>query len=191
MSQAVRRFGSSLARMGFKKGDVLGLVSPNVPEFPIAMFGAAGVGMPVALVNPAYTPGKYYTWISMWMLHVLKRFAFCLLPFPEEIARQMNLVGAKAIFGVSVMADHLKQVAQLCPSIQKVILLGPNQEGCASYQEMMQDTGDLFNDNIDVSNLIDSKLKPTIKLLLQLNGICADRSWRRYFFASSLQRHFW
>ena len=130
MSQAVRRFGSSLVRMGFKKGDVIGVVSPNVPEFPIAMFGAAGVGMPVALVNPTYTP--------------------------DEIARQMTLVGAKAIFGVSVMADHLKQVAQRCPTIQKIIVLGPNQEGCASYQEMMQDSGDLFNENIDVIKYLEN-----------------------------------
>jgi acyl-CoA synthetase (AMP-forming)/AMP-acid ligase II len=46
--------------MGFSKGDVMGVVSPNVPEFPIAVFGAAGAGMPVALVNPAYTAGMCF-----------------------------------------------------------------------------------------------------------------------------------
>lgn len=59
MTQAVRRFGSALTRMGFRKGQVMGLVSPNIPEFPIVTYGSAGVGMPVALVNPAYTPGKW------------------------------------------------------------------------------------------------------------------------------------
>lgn len=58
MSKAVRRFGSALIRMGFQKGHVLGIITPNVPEFPIVMFGAAGNGMPVALVNPIYTPGE-------------------------------------------------------------------------------------------------------------------------------------
>lgn len=62
----------------------------------------------------------------------------------------MNLVGATAIFGVSAMADHLAQVAKLCPTIRKVILLGPSQDGFASYQDMLKDSGDLFNDNIDV-----------------------------------------
>lgn len=57
MSQAVCRFSSALTRMGFSKGEVMGVVSPNVPEFPIAVFGASGAGMPVALVNPAYTAG--------------------------------------------------------------------------------------------------------------------------------------
>lgn len=53
----IRRFGSALTRMGFQKNEVFGIVSPNVPEFPIVLNGASGVGMPVALVNPLYTPG--------------------------------------------------------------------------------------------------------------------------------------
>lgn len=58
MAQLVRRFGSSLARMGLKRGEVLGLVLPNMPEFPIALLGAAGMGMPVTTVNPIYTIGE-------------------------------------------------------------------------------------------------------------------------------------
>ena len=40
-----KKFGSALLRMGAKKGDVLGMVVPNIPEFPIAFLGAAGVGI--------------------------------------------------------------------------------------------------------------------------------------------------
>ena len=69
----------------------------------------------------------------------------------DEMARQMNLVGAKVLYGVAPMADTLRQVAQQCPSIEKIVLFGPNQEGFVSYTEMMQDSGDLFNDNLDVS----------------------------------------
>ena len=53
----IRRYASALTRMGFKKGEVMGIVSPNVPEYPIALLGASAVGMPAALVNPIYTPG--------------------------------------------------------------------------------------------------------------------------------------
>jgi hypothetical protein len=63
----------------------------------------------------------------------------------------MTLVGATALFGVAEMTETLKAVAQLCPTIQRVILLGPTQEGCVSYQDMMQDSADMFNDTIDVS----------------------------------------
>ena len=65
----------------------------------------------------------------------------------------MNLVEATALFGVSEMAETLKAVAKLYPTIKRVILFGPNQEGCVSYQEMMQDSAELFNDTIDVSLL--------------------------------------
>ena len=30
-----KKFGSALLRMGAKKGDVIGLVLPNIPEFPL------------------------------------------------------------------------------------------------------------------------------------------------------------
>ncbi len=57
--QLIRRYASALPRAGFKKGEVMGMVSPNVPEFPIALLGASAAGMPVALVNPTFTPGVY------------------------------------------------------------------------------------------------------------------------------------
>ncbi len=125
MRQLIRRFGSALTRMGFQKGQVFAMISPNVPEFPIVMYGAAAVGMPVSLVNPAFTA--------------------------EEMGRQLASVGATALFGVAPMAETLKKVAQLCPTIRHVILLGPPQEGFVSFQQMAQDAGDLFDDNLDAS----------------------------------------
>jgi 4-coumarate--CoA ligase len=44
--------------MGCRRGDVLGIILPNVIEYPMALYGAAGVGMPVALINPMCTVGK-------------------------------------------------------------------------------------------------------------------------------------
>jgi acyl-coenzyme A synthetase/AMP-(fatty) acid ligase len=55
--QLIRRFGSALTRMGYKKGEVFGIISPNIPEFPIVLYGASGAGMPVSLVNPTFTAG--------------------------------------------------------------------------------------------------------------------------------------
>ena len=57
MRQLIRRFGSALTRMGYKKGEVFAIISPNIPEFPIALYGASGAGMPVSLVNPTFTAG--------------------------------------------------------------------------------------------------------------------------------------
>jgi len=61
-----KQFGSALIRMGAKKGDVLAMVVPNIPEFCIAFFGACGVGVTLTTMNPTYKPG---TQISINTLH--------------------------------------------------------------------------------------------------------------------------
>ena len=66
------------------------------------------------------------------------------------MARQLTAVGATVIFGVAPMAEIFQKVAQMCPSIRQVILLGPPQEGFVCFQQMLQDSADLFNENIDV-----------------------------------------
>ena len=58
-----RQFGSALLRMGAKRGDVLGMVVPNIPEFPIAFLGAVGVGVTLTTMNPTYKPGICYIYI--------------------------------------------------------------------------------------------------------------------------------
>ena len=67
------------------------------------------------------------------------------------MARQLTAVGATVIFGVAPMAEILQKVAQMCPAIRQVILLGPPTQGFVCFQQMLQDSGDLFNENIDVS----------------------------------------
>ncbi|XP_046443350.1 probable 4-coumarate--CoA ligase 1 [Daphnia pulex] len=134
MRQLIRRFGSALTRMGYKKDEVFGIISPNIPEFPIVLYGASGAGMPVSLVNPTFTA--------------------------EEMARQLSAVGATALFGVAPMAETLKQVAGLCPAIRHVILLGPPQEGAVCFQQMVQDSGDLFNETPDINVKEDVFLLP-------------------------------
>jgi 4-coumarate--CoA ligase len=52
-----RKFGSALIDMGGKRGDVLGMVVPNIPEFPIAFLGASYVGVTLTTMNPTYRPG--------------------------------------------------------------------------------------------------------------------------------------
>jgi acyl-CoA synthetase (AMP-forming)/AMP-acid ligase II len=43
--------------MGFQRGETFGMLLPNIPEYPVTLLGASGIGMPVALINPSYTAG--------------------------------------------------------------------------------------------------------------------------------------
>lgn len=108
--------------MGFKQGEVFGMILPNLPEFPIILLGAAGIGMPVTTVNSTYTV--------------------------EEIARQLQLSGATVVVTIPELAGTLRQVAQQCPEIRRLLVVGKPEEGFASLEEMLQDNGDLFDDNI-------------------------------------------
>jgi len=49
---------TGLAGLGLRKGDVLALVLPNVPEFVVAFHAAATLGAIVTPVNPTLTPNE-------------------------------------------------------------------------------------------------------------------------------------
>jgi long-chain acyl-CoA synthetase len=50
------RFATALARMGIVKGDRVGVMLPNCPQYIIAVFGILRLGAIVVNVNPLYTP---------------------------------------------------------------------------------------------------------------------------------------
>jgi len=117
-----RKFGSALLRMGAKKGDVFGMVLPNIPEFPIAFLGAAGVGVTVTTMNPTYRP--------------------------EEIAKQMDTSGTKYVITIGMFLQNIKQAADIYGGIEKIIVLGMDDvpSPCVSFQDMIiGDDGSLYD----------------------------------------------
>jgi acyl-CoA synthetase (AMP-forming)/AMP-acid ligase II len=52
----IRRVAAGLAARGIRKGDVVSLWSPNLPEWPVAFFGAVQIGAVVHTSNPVSTP---------------------------------------------------------------------------------------------------------------------------------------
>jgi acyl-CoA synthetase (AMP-forming)/AMP-acid ligase II len=54
----IGRMATGLAGLGLRKGDVLALVLPNVPEFVVAFHAAATLGAIVTPVNPTLTPNE-------------------------------------------------------------------------------------------------------------------------------------
>jgi acyl-CoA synthetase (AMP-forming)/AMP-acid ligase II len=58
LDDAVNRAAAGLAGRGFRKGDVLALFSPNLPEYAVAFHGAATLGGIVTTINPMYTAAE-------------------------------------------------------------------------------------------------------------------------------------
>jgi acyl-CoA synthetase (AMP-forming)/AMP-acid ligase II len=54
-AEAVRRGARGLAARGFRKGDVFGIYSPNVPEYAVAFHAVSLAGGACTTVNPIYT----------------------------------------------------------------------------------------------------------------------------------------
>jgi len=55
LAEGVKRVARGLADKGLKRGDVLGLYSPNLPEYAMAVQAVASLGATVTTVNPLYT----------------------------------------------------------------------------------------------------------------------------------------
>jgi len=55
LAESVSRVAAGLARRGFKKGDVFGILSPNAPEYAIAFHAVASLGGITCTINPLYT----------------------------------------------------------------------------------------------------------------------------------------
>lgn len=53
------RFANMLLAYGFKKGDVLGINLPNIPEYIIAWLGALKAGCVVSGVSPFYQQRRW------------------------------------------------------------------------------------------------------------------------------------
>ena len=121
-----KKFGSALISMGAKKGDVLCMVVPNIPEFPIAFLGACGVGVTLTTMNPTYRP--------------------------EEIARQLEMSGSKYVITIGLFLENIKQAAHIYGGVEKIIVLGMDEtpEDCISFLQMViMDDGSNYGDRTD------------------------------------------
>ncbi len=58
LAAGVSRAAAGLAQRGFKKGDVLAIYSPNLPEYPIAFLAAAQLGGLITPINPLFTAAE-------------------------------------------------------------------------------------------------------------------------------------
>jgi acyl-CoA synthetase (AMP-forming)/AMP-acid ligase II len=61
--ESINRVAANLAKRAFGKGDVMGIVSPNTPEFAIAFHAVATLGGIVTPINPLYT--AHEIWLQL------------------------------------------------------------------------------------------------------------------------------
>ena len=115
LAGAIRLVASSLAKRGFKKGDVFAIYSPNVPEYAIAFHAVATLGGIVTTANPLYTP--------------------------HELAHQLQDAGAKYLLTVPPFLPQAQQAAAEA-SIEEIFVFG-EAEGATPFAALLQSDGQL------------------------------------------------
>ncbi|SCG59074.1 AMP-binding protein [Micromonospora halophytica] len=98
LASAVRRAAAGLRARGFGRGDVLAVLAPNVPEYPIAFHAAALAGGTVVVLNPLDTADDLAT-------HLDEAGARLLVTVPSEVAKATALTGRTKVEEIVVFGE--------------------------------------------------------------------------------------
>src|SRR5436189_2907324 len=121
---AVRRVAGSLARKGFKKGEVFAIFSTNCIEYAITFYAVAMVGGIVSPLNPLYTA--------------------------EEAAFQLRDAGARFLVTVPLCIDKARAAAEAA-HIEELFVFGES-EGATPFASLLESDGDVPRVEIDPKN---------------------------------------
>jgi acyl-CoA synthetase (AMP-forming)/AMP-acid ligase II len=107
----VRRLAAGLRARGFRKGDVLAIMSPNLPEYPIAFHGVATAGGVNTTLNPTYTA--------------------------DEIAFQLNDSKARLLITIPPLVGKAQEAAAKS-KVEEIIVFG-EAEGAVPFASLLVD----------------------------------------------------
>jgi len=114
-NDGVRRTAASLAKRGFKKGDVFGIFSTNCPEYAVAFHAVAMLGGVNTTLNPLYTA--------------------------EEAAKQLNDSGARFLVTAPPFIEKAAQAAQ-SSKVEELFVFG-DAEGATPFASLLESDGDV------------------------------------------------
>src|SRR5215208_5007461 len=114
LAGAVRAAAAGLARRGFRKGDVLALLSPNLPEYVVAFHAVAALGGGVTPVNPLYTV--------------------------EELRKQLEDSGAKWLATIPQLLERARAAAE-GKGLSELFVFG-EAEGATPFASLLEGGAD-------------------------------------------------
>ena len=119
MKDLSRKLASALSKRGIKKGDVIAIFAPNVPEYAIVFLGVLQTGGVVTGVNPLFTS--------------------------DELTNQLKEANAKCVFTVHQLAHRAEEAARKLV-IEHVFVIGDDRDhdNCDSVSVLFKDDGSSF-----------------------------------------------
>jgi acyl-CoA synthetase (AMP-forming)/AMP-acid ligase II len=107
---SIRRAAAGLARRGLKKGEVLAILSPNVPEYIVAFHAVASLGAVATTVNPLYTV--------------------------EEVGKQLKDARARYLVTVPQLLEKAREAADGA-GVEEVFVFG-EAEGATPFASLLE-----------------------------------------------------
>lgn len=98
LTDAIRRVAAGLTAHGIQKGDVVGLICPNIPEFPVVFCAVASIGAICSTVNPIATA--------------------------EEIGAQFADSEAVMLVTIPALLDKCSAAARLASTVRDIVVIG-------------------------------------------------------------------
>jgi acyl-CoA synthetase (AMP-forming)/AMP-acid ligase II len=120
----VRAVAANLAARGLRKGQVVALDSPNLPEYALAFLGVAAAGGIVTTVNPLFTA--------------------------EELGKQLADSQARFLITVPALLAKAKSAAALSAT-QEIFVIG-EAEGATPFAVLLDAAASPVNVEIDAAN---------------------------------------
>ena len=123
LNELTCRFSSGLQRIGFRRGDTLGIVAPNSPEYAVTFLGTLAAGGVISTCNHTYTA--------------------------DELAYQFQNSGTKIIVTIPDILSTVQEASSKA-NIEKIIVLDDSyptssNDNLVSFQSLVSDSGSLFN----------------------------------------------
>ena len=109
LSPLIRRLAAGLAALGLKKGDVLAIFAPNMPEFALTFHAAALLGGVVTMVPPLFTD--------------------------DEIKTQLRDSDARFLLTIPQLLDKAREAAAAA-SVETIIVIGES-DGAVPFTSLM------------------------------------------------------
>jgi acyl-CoA synthetase (AMP-forming)/AMP-acid ligase II len=109
LDDAVRHVAAGLHAHGIRKGDVVGIVSPNLPDFPVVFYAAVLIGAIASTVNPIATA--------------------------EEIGAQFADSEAVLIVTIPTLFEKCSAAARLASTVRDIVVFG-EADGATPYREL-------------------------------------------------------
>src|ERR1700752_27027 len=122
--EAVKNVAGNLYRRGFRKGDVFGILSPNIPEYAIALHAVSSLGGSVTPINPLYTH--------------------------HEIHHQLKDAGARFLVTVPTCVEKAREGAKET-GVEELFVFG-SSEGAIPFGSLLEPTQPAPKTEIDPRN---------------------------------------